>query len=84
MKRILQTLFFSLLLSHTALAQKAVTGVIKDAQGEPIVGATVQEKGSKNFAITDVNGRFSLVPQQELPVTLRVSAVGCKKLKFMK
>jgi iron complex outermembrane recepter protein len=78
MKRIIQTVIFSMLVFQAAYAQKAVTGIVKDAQGEPIVGATIQEKGSKNFAITDANGRFSLIPQQELPVTLRISAVGSK------
>ncbi len=36
------------------------TGVILDEQGEPIVGATVQVKGTSNGAATDLDGRFTL------------------------
>lgn len=49
--------------SNIALTQQqntTITGTILDATGAPIIGASVYEKGSKNGAITDVNGRFSL------------------------
>ena len=36
------------------------TGIILDEQGEPIIGATVQVKGTSNGAVTDLDGRFSL------------------------
>ena len=36
------------------------TGIILDEQGEPIIGATVQVKGTSNGAATDLDGRFSL------------------------
>ncbi|MBR6182826.1 MAG: TonB-dependent receptor [Prevotella sp.] len=37
-----------------------VTGVVKDEKGEPIIGATVIEKGTKNATVTDINGNYSL------------------------
>ncbi len=37
-----------------------VKGVIKDAKGEPIIGATVTEKGTKNATVTDYDGNYSL------------------------
>lgn len=38
---------------------KRVTGRVSDSQG-PLIGATVQEKGTRNGALTDLNGNFSL------------------------
>jgi len=37
-----------------------VNGVVKDVNGEPIIGASIFEKGTKNGTVTDVNGKFSL------------------------
>ena len=42
------------------MAQNQVTGVIRDAQGEPLVGVSVVEAGTQNGAVTDINGRYSL------------------------
>ena len=35
-----------------------VKGVVKDAKGEPIIGATVTEKGTKNATVTDFDGNY--------------------------
>ena len=52
-----------------------VKGKIMDDKGEPLVGATVQQKGTTVGAITDFNGNFSLsVPSD---ASLVVSYVGC-------
>lgn len=39
---------------------RAVSGVIRDMKGEPIIGASVFEKGTQNGTITDADGRFAL------------------------
>lgn len=39
---------------------KKVTGVVKDQNGEPIIGANVVEKGTMNGVITDKDGNYSL------------------------
>lgn len=47
-------------------------GVVKDEQGEPIIGANILEKGTTNGTVTDMEGRFSLflnVPNTELEVS---------------
>lgn len=51
-----------------------ITGTIKDALGDPIVGANVMIKGTSIGVITDIDGNFSL----ETPVegTLVVSYIG--------
>lgn len=36
------------------------TGVVKDPSGEVLIGATITVKGSKNAAVTDIDGKFSL------------------------
>lgn len=58
-----------------------VKGVVKDKNGDPIVGATVTEKGNtKNGAITDIDGNYSLrLPAGKI---ITVSYVGFKTAEF--
>lgn len=47
--------------SSLAFAQSKVTGVVKDATGEPIIGASVSVKGAQGVgAVTDLDGNFTL------------------------
>ena len=39
---------------------KIVTGVVRDVNGEPVVGANVSVKGTTNGTITDMDGKFTL------------------------
>ena len=56
--------------------QITVTGVVKDANGEPITGAAVVVKGTTNGTITDIDGKYSIsVPEGS---TLSFSFVGFK------
>lgn len=52
----------------------AVTGVVLDASDEPIIGASVVEKGTTNGGITDINGRFTLNVRPG--AILKISYVG--------
>lgn len=74
---LLKTLFSaSLLLSSTAaMAQSQKSGVIKDANGEPLVGVTVLEQGTTNGTVTDVNGRYTLKTTKP-NAKLKVSYIG--------
>ncbi len=58
-----------------AQAQTTVTGVVVDYFDEPILGATVMEKGTTNGVITDIDGNFSLKVQSEKSI-LVFSYVG--------
>ena len=49
-----------LLISAAASAQIKVTGVVSDAQGEPVIGATVREQGTTTGVVTDLNGRYEI------------------------
>lgn len=52
-----------------------VTGIVLDANGEPVIGANILEKGSgTNGTITDVEGRFSLDVASD--ATLVISYIG--------
>lgn len=44
----------------TQQSSKTITGVVKDAAGEPIIGANVVVKGTTNGTVTDLDGNFSL------------------------
>ena len=37
-----------------------ITGQVIDPNGEPIIGATVMEKGTTNGIVTDLDGNFTL------------------------
>lgn len=53
----------------TAFAQTAVVnGVVKDAAGNPIIGASVIEKGTTNGMSTDQNGAYAIQLRSKNPV----------------
>ena len=53
-------------------AKKTVTGLVKDAHGEPVIGATVAEVGNAtNATITDANGNYR--PQMTRPSSTKLS-----------
>lgn len=54
-------------------SRTTVTGRVTDSTG-PLIGATVMERGTKNGAVTDMDGNFSLDVQDD--ATLVVSYVG--------
>ena len=63
MKKNLFTLCMMLLLSTLSFAQGSLTisGVVTEKKtGEPIIGASVVEKGTTNGTITDLDGNFTL------------------------
>lgn len=44
----------------TVMQQDMYQGTVKDASGQPIIGASVMVKGTKNGSVTDINGQFSI------------------------
>lgn len=65
MFQVLLTLVVGLFLSVDAFAQQiAVKGIVKDATGEPVIGANVLVKGTTNGTITDFDGIFQLNANQ--------------------
>ena len=63
-----------LLCNMIMYAQEAITGTVVDPSGEPIIGATVMEKGTSNGTVTDFDGNFKLKVQAGK--TLLVTYIG--------
>ena len=59
----------------TAQTLTAIKGTITDGK-EPLVGATVLEKGTSNGTLTDIDGKFELTLKGGKSATLAVSFVG--------
>ena len=55
-------------------AQRNITGAVTDAKGAPLIAATVQEKGTTNGVVTDIDGRYALTVKDG--ATLVFSYVG--------
>ena len=56
-----------------------VSGLVVDSSGQPVIGASVVQKGTRNGTVTDVDGSFSLtVPQGTLLV---FSSIGYKDVE---
>ena len=58
-------------------AQKTVTGIVKDANGEPMIGVSITRNGEGQGAITDLYGKFTLknLPPQSV---LNFTYIGFK------
>lgn len=54
------SLLFFLLCSFIMVAQKEVTGIVKDNQGNPLPGVNIVEKGTSNGTSTDVDGKYKI------------------------
>ena len=57
-------LLLGLFFSVGAFAQISVKGHVKDAQGEPVIGATVRVVGTQTATVTDFDGIFSIQAPQ--------------------
>ena len=67
-------LFLLCLFPMGALAQSLIKGTVKDASGDPIIGASVVVQGVKSGVITDFDGNFSIQAKEN--ATLVISYIG--------
>ena len=74
MKKIF-TLLFLAAISLGLYAQKQVSGVVVDAKGDPIIGASIQAQGTTQGTISDYDGKFEMSVPESVK-TLIVSFVG--------
>ena len=63
-----------LLVSSLTFAQSNVSGTVKDANGEPLVGVSVLEVGTQNGAVTDMYGNYKL--NVKPGAKLKISYIG--------
>ena len=72
-----------LFLSATAFAQSgSVRGQVKDASGEPIIGATIMANG-KALGVTDLDGNYVVNVPQGTEITITYVGMTPKKVKAM-
>ena len=57
-----------------------VSGIVKDATGEPVIGASVVEKGTTNGTVTDLDGNFNLSVASNS--TIVISFIGYSDQEF--
>ena len=71
------SLLCGIFLSVSAFAQQiTVSGHVKDATGEPIIGATIRVVGVTGGVMTDIDGNFSISANAD--ATLDVTYIGYK------
>ena len=63
-----------LLVSTLTFAQSKVSGTVKDANGEPLIGVSVLEVGTQNGAVTDMYGNYKL--NVKPGAKLKISYIG--------
>lgn len=74
------SLLLGLFLSVGAFAQNDVKGIVKDASGEPIIGATIRVIGQEGGAITDFDGNFTI--KAAPGAKIQVSYIGYKTVEL--
>lgn len=72
---------FCCLVTLSTYAQNRATGVVSDATGEPVIGASVLVKGTTNGAITDIDGKFSIAGVSK-GSTLQISFIGYETVEL--
>lgn len=75
-KKVVSVLFLSMLCLVAFAQGRQVSGIVKDATGEPMIGANVLVKGTTNGTITDFDGNFSLTNVKSSDI-LVFSYIGC-------
>lgn len=77
MKKLSLVLWLVLTTVGTMLAQRSISGVITDAAGEPLIGASVLIKGTSSGTVTEIDGTYKLdVPEDATQII--VSYTGYK------
>ena len=66
---------------QAVMQTSVVKGRILDSTGEPIIGASIIEKGTTNGTITDIDGNFSLSVSSSKAI-LVVSYLGYKSVEL--
>ena len=75
-KGLRSALLLAFLLFVGSISAQNVTGTVKDATGEAVIGATVQEQGTQNATVTDFDGNFTLKVSGSKPIV--ISYIGMK------
>lgn len=63
---------------------KQVSGVVRDTNGEPIIGASVSVKDTSHGTVTDLEGKFSLDAQENELLSISYMGYGKKEFRVKK
>jgi iron complex outermembrane receptor protein len=80
MKLLYITLLFTFFSCYCLAQNLKITGKVTDEKGEPLIGASVLEKGTNNGTVTDGSGAYSLTVGYS-NATLVVTYVGYNKIE---
>ena len=79
LRKVALTALSLMLMGGLAFAQQTISGTVKDAKGEPVIGAGVVVEGTQNGAMTDIDGHWTLsVPANS---TIVASCIGYTDVK---
>ncbi len=79
LKKAVLTALLLILAGGAAFAQQSISGTVKDAKGEPVIGAGIVVEGTQNGAMTDIDGNWTLsVPANS---TIVASCIGYTDVK---
>ena len=67
--------------SYATVQTDVIRGQVVDANGDPIIGASVIEKGTSNGTITDLDGNFSLNVSSSKAI-VSISYIGYKTIEL--
>jgi len=75
-----------LLFAGSAGAQetKTIKGMVRDVTGEPLIGASVIEKGTNNGVITDVDGNFTLTVPADATLSIAYMGYATREIHLAK
>ena len=76
----------ALLFAGSAGAQetKTIKGMARDVTGEPLIGASVIEKGTNNGVITDVDGNFTLTVPADATLSIAYMGYATREIHLAK
>ena len=76
----------ALLFAGSAGAQetKTIKGMVRDVTGEPLIGASVIEKGTNNGVITDVDGNFTLTVPADATLSIAYMGYATREIHLAK
>ena len=83
---IIASWLLAFLFTGTAFAQESRTikGIVRDVTGEPLIGASVIQKGTNNGVITDVDGNFTLTVPADATLSIAYMGYATREINLAK
>ena len=83
---IIASWLLAFLFTGTAFAQenRTIKGIVRDVTGEPLIGASVIQKGTNNGVITDVDGNFTLTVPADATLSIAYMGYATREINLAK